>query len=73
MRGDAFIHSVSGSRRVNIRLGVLLLIPKSPQIYHFFQECYPKIPTSYKILLEMHNFLHLILMDCNIYFEDSNL
>ena len=29
MRGDAFIHFVSGSRRVNIRLGVLLLIPKS--------------------------------------------
>ena len=33
MRGDAFIHFVSGSRRVNIRLGVLLLIPKSPQIF----------------------------------------
>ena len=32
MRGDAFIHFVSGSRRVNIRLGVLLLIPKSPQV-----------------------------------------
>ena len=32
MRGDAFIHFVCGSRRVNIRLGVLLLIPKSPQI-----------------------------------------
>ena len=35
MRGDAFIHFVSGSRRVNIRLGVLmlilLLIPKYPQ------------------------------------------
>ena len=31
MRGDAFIHFVSVSRRVNIRLGVLLLIPKSPQ------------------------------------------
>ena len=31
MRGNAFIHFVSGSRRVNIRLGVLLLIPKSPQ------------------------------------------
>ena len=31
MRGDAFIHFVCGSRRVNIRLGVLLLIPKSPQ------------------------------------------
>ena len=31
MRGDAFIHFVSGSRRVNIRLGVFLLIPKSPQ------------------------------------------
>ena len=34
MRGDAFIHFVSGSRRVNIRLGVLLLIPKSPQLFH---------------------------------------
>ena len=33
MRGDAFIHFVSGSRRVNIRLGVLLLILKSPQIF----------------------------------------
>ena len=33
MRGDAFIHFVSGSRRVNIRLGVLLLIPKSPHLY----------------------------------------
>ena len=32
MRGDAFIHFVSGSRRVNIRLGVLLLISKSPQL-----------------------------------------
>ena len=32
MRGDAFIHFVSGSRWVNIRLGVLLLIPKSPQM-----------------------------------------
>ena len=32
MRGDAFIHFICGSRRVNIRLGVLLLIPKSPQI-----------------------------------------
>ena len=32
MRGDAFIHFVSGSRRVNIRLGVLLLIPKSPHV-----------------------------------------
>ena len=32
MRGDAFIHFVCGSRRVNIRLGVLLLIPKSPQV-----------------------------------------
>ena len=31
MRGDVFIHFVCGSRRVNIRLGVLLLIPKSPQ------------------------------------------
>ena len=30
MRGDAFIHFVCGSRRVNIRLRVLLLIPKSP-------------------------------------------
>ena len=32
IRGDEFIHFVSGSRRVNIRLGVLLLIPKSPQV-----------------------------------------
>ena len=32
MRGDAFIHFVSGSRRVNIRLGVLLLIPKFPHL-----------------------------------------
>ena len=31
MRGDAFIDFVSGSRRVNIQLGVLLLIPKSQQ------------------------------------------
>ena len=30
-RGDAFIHFVCGSRRVNIWLGVLLLILKSPQ------------------------------------------
>ena len=33
MRGNAFIHFVCGSLRVNIRLGVLLLIPKSPQIH----------------------------------------
>ena len=32
MRGDAFIHFVCGSRRV-IRLGVLLLISKSPHIF----------------------------------------
>ena len=32
MRGDTFIHFVCGSRRVNIRLGVVLLIPKSPQL-----------------------------------------
>ena len=32
MRGDAFIHFVCGSRRVNIRLGVLLLIPTN--YYH---------------------------------------
>ena len=32
MRSDAFIHFVCGSRRVIIRLGVLLLIPKSPQL-----------------------------------------
>ena len=32
MRSDAFIHFVCGSQRVNIRLGVLLLILKSPQI-----------------------------------------
>ena len=31
MRGDTFIHYVCGSRRVNIRLGVLLFIPKSSQ------------------------------------------
>ena len=35
MRSDAFIHFVCGSRRVNIRLGVLLLIPKSPQLFLF--------------------------------------
>ena len=35
MRGDAFIHFVCGSRRVSIRLGVLLLIPKSP---HYLQK-----------------------------------
>ena len=33
-----FIHFVCGSRRVNIRLGVLLLIPKSPQVKPFFQN-----------------------------------
>ena len=32
MRGDAFLHFVRGSRRVNIRLGVLLLIPKFPHM-----------------------------------------
>ena len=36
MRGNAFIHFVCGSRRVNIRLGVLLLIPKSPQVQHYW-------------------------------------
>ena len=39
MRGDAFIHFVCGSRRVNIRLGVLLLIPKSPQIINVGASC----------------------------------
>ena len=43
MRGDAFIHFVCGSRRVNIRLGVLLLIPKSPQkINEKFNNCINK-------------------------------
>ena len=32
MRGDAFIHFVCGNICVNIRLGVFLLIPKSPQL-----------------------------------------
>ena len=32
MRGDALTHFACGSWRANIRLGVLLLIPKSPQI-----------------------------------------
>ena len=36
MHGDTFIHFVCGSRRVNIRLGVLLLIPKSPQIIYIY-------------------------------------
>ena len=45
MRGDAFIHFVSGSRRVNIRLGVLLLIPKSPQIH--IEEVLTRIIYSY--------------------------
>ena len=36
MRGDAFIHFVSGSRWVNIQLGVLLLIPKSPYYYYYY-------------------------------------
>ena len=40
MCGDAFIHFVCGSRRVNIRLGVLLLIPKSPQTYGLFFSYY---------------------------------
>ena len=40
MRGDAFIHFVSGSRRVNIRLGVLLLIPKSPQFIPWIRIYY---------------------------------
>ena len=38
MCGDAFIHFVSGSRRVNIRLGVLLLIPKSPHMHFLCPE-----------------------------------
>ena len=38
MRGDAFIHFVCGSRRVNIRLGVLLLIPKSPQTRSIYPD-----------------------------------
>ena len=53
MRGDAFIHFVSGSRRVNIRLGVFLLIPKSPQETGFqsqvklnqrLKKCYLMLP-----------------------------
>ena len=52
MRGDAFIHFVSGSRRVNIRLGVLLLIPKSPQPY----EMYLRLPHMFvPILTDMFN------------------
>ena len=49
---DAFIHFVCGSRRVNIWLGVLLLIPKSPQGYiasNLFDRNfrnYPKIKTD---------------------------
>ena len=53
MRGDAFIHFVSGSRRVNIRLGVLLLIPKSPQVKA------SSIPIQHKFFYSTQfNYLH---------------
>ena len=62
MRGDAFIHFVCGSRRVIIRLGVLLLIPKSPHpsvfqwppsstdisLYHIY------LPKSHVNILKYH-------------------
>ena len=44
MRGDAFIHFVCDSQRVNIRLGVLLLIPKSPQT-----SVFEKLATELKL------------------------
>ena len=40
LRGDVFIHFVYGSRRVNIRLGVLLLIPKSPRMSNCLKLSY---------------------------------
>ena len=43
MRGDAFIHFVCGNRRVNIRLGVLLLILKSP---HYQDKTFRRQPPT---------------------------
>ena len=55
MRGDAFIHFVCGSRRVNIRLGVLSLIPKSPQPH------YNKIFQLLKYLIKIFQLLKYLI------------
>ena len=47
-RGNAFIHFVSGSLQVNIRLGVLLLIPKSAHITDYSASCQLKMTSSTK-------------------------
>ena len=58
MRGDAFIHFVSGSRRVNIRLGVLLLIPKSLQNTVFSYVTKASVPTTEGCLLTFVVFVY---------------
>ena len=61
MRGDAFIHFVSGSRRVNIRLGVLLLIPKSPHTF----------TTRLKIIFLLHqpNYPNQVVISINLFWH----
>ena len=60
MRVDAFIHFVSGSRRVNIRLGVLLLIPKSPQTFVI-----PVIKSSLLLYLLSCLFVPFVVFGCH--------
>ena len=63
MRGDAFIHFVCGSRRVNIRLGVLLLIPKSPQV-HLERTKTKKLPRGKYWFPKMNNIIGRIIDQC---------
>ena len=54
MRSDAFIHFVCGSRRVNNRLGVFLLIPKSPHIIgHFKKDALSLYSYQYTVLFKL--------------------
>ena len=62
MRGDAFIHFVCGSRRVNIRLGVLLLIPKSPQ--QWGTSLAIRWVTIWRELQAMHNMCIILTNVC---------
>ena len=67
MRGDEFIHFVCGSRRVNIRLGVLLSILKSP---HIIEDCYGTQPVVGNELFRDYSYQALYLFPVNTRLSD---
>ena len=75
MHGDAFIHFVCGSRRVNIRLGVLLLIPKSPHNPWPNDAALPpkSLPTPKSLLSGIAKYIHMLTISVPISGFDPRL